>query len=259
MKFNKVLFHTRFREMAFNALESVLELKKTGLEEIVLVHIIPTDEVGFVPYGGYLKEAAERIREQARNRFEDWQQTIEAAGIRSKIRVETGAVTAKIISIAEEEKVQLIVAGRKKRTLLELVYVGSHILDLLRRSPLPVLMTKHMVQYEVDGEQLTRTNDHIFDRPLLATDWSRPSEKALDALLAFKGLTEKALVTHVIGNKLAKGMEPAGMQALEDESHRRLKTYCRKLEKEGLSANPTYPLAGLRRRLSACPGNAGPA
>lgn len=236
MNLKKILFHTRFREMAFNALESVLELKKAGLEEIVLTHVIPTDEVGFVPYGGYLKEEAQRLREQARSRFKEWQQTIEAAGIRSKIRVEVGSVTAEIISIAEEEKVQLIVAGRKKRTLLEVVYVGSHILDLLRRSPLPVLMTKYMVQYEVDDEQMTRTNEHIFSRPLLATDWSEPSEKALDALLAFKGLAEKALVTHVIGDKLAKGLDPVSLQTIEDESRRRLETYCRNLEEGGLPA-----------------------
>ncbi len=236
MKFRKILFHTRFRDMAFNALESILELKKAGLEEIVLTHIIPTDEVGFVPYGGFLKEEAERYREKARARFEDWRPTIEAAGVRSKIRVDIGNVTPKIISIAEEEDVQLIVAGRKKRTLLEVVYVGSHILDIVRRSPLPVLMGKYMVQYEVDGEQMTRTNDHVFERPMLATDWSNPSEKALDALLALKGLAEKALVTHVIGDKLTKGMAPDGLQALEDESRQRLETYCRKLEESGLPA-----------------------
>jgi hypothetical protein len=35
MKIEKVLFHTRFRELAFNALEAVLELKKVGLKEIL--------------------------------------------------------------------------------------------------------------------------------------------------------------------------------------------------------------------------------
>ncbi len=236
MKFRKILLHTRFREMAYNSLEAVLELKKAGLEEIVLTHIIPTDEVGFVPYGGFMKEEAERHREKARAQFADWQPVIEAAGVRSKIRVEVGAVVPKIISIAEEEGVQLIVAGRKKRTLLEVVYVGSHILDLVRRSPLPVLMGKYMVQYEVDGEQMTRTNDHVFVRPMLATDWSKPSEKALDALLALKGVAEKAIVAHVLCDKITKGMDPGGLQALEKESRKRLDAYCRRLEDGGLPA-----------------------
>ncbi len=249
MKFRKILLHTRFREMAYNSLEAVLELKKAGLEEIVLTHIIPTDEVGFVPYGGFMKEEAERQREKARARFEDWRPAIEAAGVRSKIRVEIGAVVPKIISIAEEEDVQLIVAGRKKRTLLEVVYVGSHILDLLRRSPLPVLMGKYMVQYEVDGEQMTRTNDHVFVRPMLATDWSAPSEKALDALLALKGVAEKALVTHVLCDKITKGMDADGLKVLEKESRRRLESYCRRLEDGGLPAESHLSFGHAAREI----------
>jgi len=249
MKFRKILLHTRFREMAFNALEVVLELKKAGLEEIVLTHVIPTDEVGFVPYGGFMKEEAERHREKARARFEDWRPTIEAAGVRSKIRVEVGAVVPKILSIAEEEDVQLIVAGRKKRTLLEMVYVGSHILDLLRRSPLPVLMGKYMVQYEVAGEQMTRTNDHVFVRPMLATDWSNPSQKALDALLALKGVAEKAVVAHVICDKISKGMDPEALKAIETESRRRLDAYCRKLEEGGLPAEAHLGFGSAAREI----------
>ena len=33
MKFEKILFHTRFREMALSALEALLDLTKVGLKE----------------------------------------------------------------------------------------------------------------------------------------------------------------------------------------------------------------------------------
>ena len=49
MSFNKVLFHTRFREMAFESLESILELKAAGFKEIVLAYVIPREDVAFVP------------------------------------------------------------------------------------------------------------------------------------------------------------------------------------------------------------------
>ena len=119
MKIEKVLFHTRFRDLAFNALEAVLELKKAGLKEIVLTSIIPRDDVAFVPYGGYLKDEAKRLEEVARLRLEQWQENIADKGVRSTIRIETGAVNSKILSIAGEEKVDLIVTGRKKRTAIE--------------------------------------------------------------------------------------------------------------------------------------------
>ena len=79
-------------------------------------------------------------------------------------------------------------------------------------------------------------NDHIYQRPLLATDWSAPSENALKAILSFKGVAEKVLITHVIGNKIAKGVGESDLKALEKESKTRLEAYCRVAEEAGLPA-----------------------
>lgn len=234
MKIKKVLFHTRFRDLALNALDAVLELKKAGLKEIILTSIIPRDEVAFVPYGGYLKDEEERLEEVARLRFEQWQDNIAEKGVDCKIRIETGVVNSKILSIAEEENVDLIVTGRKKRTTFEKIYVGSHVLDILRRSPLPVLMGKYMVQYEWEGEVLTQVNDHIFETPLLATDWSQPSENALEFIKSLKGLSKKAIVLHNIDDKLSKGMEMSALKEMEKESKKRLETYSQKLNEAGV-------------------------
>jgi len=236
MIFKKVLFHTHFRELALNSLKTIMELKKVGLESIILTHIIPRDEVSFVPYGGYLKETETQMKAEARMRFEDWQELLDEHGIKSHIRIEVGAPNAEILSIAEEEGVDLIVIGRKKRTLMEKVYVGSHIMDILRRSPVPVLMSKYMVQFEWDNEQLTRTNEHIFNRPMLATDWSQPSENAMQSMSALKGLAETILVVHVIGAKLSKGMGSDKRSHIKEESKIRLQNYCRTIEQFGMSA-----------------------
>ncbi|MBW2645676.1 MAG: universal stress protein [Deltaproteobacteria bacterium] len=236
MKFKKILFPTRFRELAFNSLESVLELKKAGLEEIVLTYIIPREEVAFVPYGGYMKDEEERLREQAQIRFEDWQEAISKKGIKSKIRIEVGAPIAKILRISAEEKVDLIVAGRKKRTTLEKVYVGSHTLELMRRSTVPILISKYMVQFEWEGELITRVNDRIFTNPLLATDWSDPSKKALKAVSALKGAVDKAMVTHIVGVKIGKGLDKSEVKRVEKESKERLGNYCDELKKDGIKA-----------------------
>ena len=226
MIFKKVLFHTHFRELALNSLKTILELKKAGLESIILTHIIPRDDVSFVPYGGYLKETEAQLKAEARMRFEDWQEIIAKHGIESHIRIEVGAPNAEILAIAEKENVDLIVIGRKKRTLMEKVYVGSHIMDILRRSTVPVLMSKYMVQFEWDNEQLTRTNEHIFDRPMLATDWSQPSDNARKSMSALKGLAKTILVVHVIDAKLSKGMNQDRLSQIEKESKSRLRNYC---------------------------------
>ena len=56
MKIEKILFPTKFRELAFDSLESLLVLKEVGLKEVVLYYVIPREEISFVPYGGYLKQ-----------------------------------------------------------------------------------------------------------------------------------------------------------------------------------------------------------
>lgn len=236
MIIKKLLFPTKFQELAFNALESLTDLKSSGLQEIILAHVINREDVGFVPYGGYLKEEEIRLREEARIRFEDWQKMLSKKGIDSKIRIEVGNPIPEILRIAEDEKVDLIVAGRKKRTDLEKTYVGSHTLDLMRRSTLPILISKYMVQYEWMGELATQVNKHPFQRPLLATDWSEGSKKALELLTSFHGLTEKVLVAHIIDVKICKGCDNEEVERLKQESNQRLAEYCRQLEKAGFQA-----------------------
>ena len=236
MPFETLLFHTRFRELAFNSLKSILELKAVGLKKVVLAHVIPREEVSFVPYGGTLKDDLHRLQEEARLKFADWIQTIGDPQLTFSQRVEVGSANARILDMAVEEKVDLIVVGRKKRTTLEKVYVGTHILDILRRSTVPVLMSKYMVQYEWQGEPLMRTNDQIWKRPLLASDWSAPSRRGLDAALALKGLAEKIIVCHVIGARRIKNVDPAGIKRLEDESTVRLQAYCRQIFEAGMES-----------------------
>jgi nucleotide-binding universal stress UspA family protein len=241
MTFETLLFHTRFRELAFNSLKSLLDLKVAGLKKVVLAHVIPREEVAFVPYGGTLKDDEKRLREEARLQFDDWIQTIGDPQLEFHQRIDVGTTNAAILDMAKAEKADLIVVGRKKRTVLEKVYVGTHVLDILRRSDVPVLMSKYMVQYEWQGEMLVRTNDKIWKRPLLASDWSEPSRRALDVTLALKGLVEKIIVTHVLGARRIKNLAPPAIKRLEDESVRRLQSYCREIDDAGMSSE--YHLA----------------
>ena len=236
MKFEKILFPSKFREFDFDSLEFLLELKKAGLKEIVLTFVIPKEDVAFVPYGGYLKDEEERLREEARIRFEDWQESVSKKGIKTKIRIEVGAPIPKIMSIAEEEKVDMIVAGSGKKTEIEEVCLGSHTLGLIRRATIPILVNKYMVRFEREGELVTQVNSRIFANPILATDWSKPSEKAMEVLMSLKGSVEKAMVAHIIEVKIAKGHDKSGLERLEKESEKRLKEYCDRLKKNGIKA-----------------------
>lgn len=230
MKINKILFPTKFRHLSLNSLEQLYPLKAAGLKEVVLCYIIPRDEVGFVPFGGYLKEEEERLRAEARIRFEDWQKSLSKQGIGSNIVIAVGDPVPKLLRVAEEEKVDLIVAGKKNVTTTEGIFLGSNTVQIMRRSKVPILTSKYMVEYEWNGEKASRRNDKIFERPLFATDWSDPSERALKAVLLLGPVIKEALVCHVICSKMSRNLDADGLQRLEQESREMLGVYCKTLQ-----------------------------
>lgn len=237
MGFEKVLFHTQFREMSLEALSAVLTLTAVGLREVVLVAVIPRDEVAFVPYGGYDKTEEDRQREVLADRFEPYLRAVAAAGLTGRVRIECGIVNAAVLDIAKAEAVGLIVTGRKKRSLMEHIYVGGHTLDLVRRSPVPILMGKFMVEVDREGQTETRINDHPFRHPMLATDFSDPSRRALDHLTGLKGCAEHVTVVHTIGQRRSQGMSVEGIAALEAESRNHLNDAVSRLINAGIPAD----------------------
>jgi nucleotide-binding universal stress UspA family protein len=235
----RILFATKFGELSLDAVKSLLDLKQAGMEEIILTHIIPRDEVAFVPFGGYLKDEEQRLREEARIRFEDWQDDLEKAGVGVKVFIEEGDPVPEIMKIAEAEKVNLIVSGRTRRTNLEKVYVGSHTLELLRRSStIPVLVSTCMAACDIDGECVKRLNEHPFQRPLFAADWSAPSEHALQFIVSLRGAVEKVDVVHVIALKISREHDHSDWKRIEAESRDRLHRYCGILRKAGIEGEP---------------------
>lgn len=236
MSIKKILFPTKFRAFAFNALESLIVLKKAGLKEIILCHVISREEVGFVPYGGYLKEEEEKMREEARIKLEDWQEFLSGKGIKSRIVIEVGKPISKILDIAEKQKVDLIIVGRKEKIAVEKSFIGSYTTNIISRSNTPVLASKYMVQFELDGATLTRTNDRLFEMPLLVTDWSYPSQNAIEFLVSLKGVVKKAFIFHSIDVKGSKENDEPELHHLEEECRKNLDESCKKLKHAGIKA-----------------------
>ena len=231
MGINKILFPTKFRELSFDALSALLELKEAGLKEVVLLHVIEREQVSFVPYGGYLKEEEERLRDIARLKFEEWQQFLERKGIKSKFHILVGSPVPKILAVAEEDNVDLIVAGRKKAHTLER-YIGSCMLDLLQRSKKPVLVFKYMCYHIEKGREFWVLNQRLCDHLLLATDFSEPSERAFHFLENFEGLAKKISLVHVVSEDLDK----AALEKEASEAKTKLNELSQKLQQKGFTS-----------------------
>ena len=223
MKFKKMLFVTDFDELWFDALESLMELRKAGLNHVVFLHVIRKESVTMRRGKGYLKDEDIRLRQMADVRFIEWAESIFEKGMECGAYVVVGDPLPKILSTAETEGIDLIVTKAHKTTKLERLYAGSTTIELLRRSKTPVLVHKYMLP---SG----KINDKPFEVPLFTTDWSSPCERALEQIITLKNIVKKVVVVHVVNDETVKGKSKNDLMKIQKENK---KTFFTSNDKSG--------------------------
>ena len=229
MKDKKLLFVTQFEELWFDALQSLMDLRKAGFNHAVFLHVIERDRIAMHRGKGYLKDEEVKLREMANVRFIDWAESLFEQGMEVGAYIVVGNPLPKIISTAAEEAVDLIVTGRHKKAKFEELYGGSQTLEILERTSTPVLVYKYILP---SG----KVNERPFERPLLTMDWSHASEKAVQYLLSFKSILKKVIAVHVIGEKEFKSTSAMEIQSLRKDNRQKLEDVCAAFEKEGVEA-----------------------
>lgn len=224
MEIRKMLFVTDFEGLWFDALRSLMALRGVGLDHVVLLHVIER-KIGY-----YTKEEKERLRAMAEVRFVDWAQSLYEEGMECGSYIVVGDTVRKMIETVEEEEVDLVVINRQKRTKMEKFYIDSKTLEFLRKTPRTVLVHKYQ-------SESGRVNDRLFERPLLAMDWSPPATRALDFLVGLKGIIKKLQVVQVVTDKDIEGLGKRGLLKMEREHRRKLYELCSSLKDEGIEAD----------------------
>jgi nucleotide-binding universal stress UspA family protein len=215
MSIKRILYTTKFRDLSLQALKELFVLKKVGLEEIILLHIIPREDVSYVFPLGYLEEEVNRLKEEVELRFEVWGKEIKASGLNYRTIIKVGDPVYDIPAVCEEEKVDLLVLGKKKRGTL---FVGSRTKEILKQAKVPTLVFK----YQIKEEDLKIENKNIFQRPLLAIDFSPPSLRALEFFYRLKDVFERGMVVYVIPSAKVEGLDKMRMKALEEDASQKL-------------------------------------
>lgn len=231
MKITTMLFVSEFEELWFDALQSLMELRKAGLNHVVFLHVIPRDRVAMKRGSGYLKQEERKLREIADIRFIDWAETLFEEGMEVGAHIAIGNVVPKIISVAEIEKVDLIVTARIKKGKFGEIFLGSETSDLLRRTEKPVLLYNYQSQAGKVGE-------NPFERVFLALDWSVSSEKVLDFVLAMKEAVKRVEIMHVLSEKQIGKMSKMEAHKIERENKKRLDEVCDTFVQERFDARP---------------------
>jgi nucleotide-binding universal stress UspA family protein len=224
MEIKKMLFVTDFEGLWFDALRSLMELRKVGLDHVVLLHVIER-KIGY-----YTQEEKAKLRAMAEVRFVDWAQSLYEEGLECGSYIIVGDTVRKILTTVEEEEVDLVVINRQKRTKTEKLYADSKTLEFLRKTTIPVLVHKYKLVLGKEGGML-------FERPLLAMDWSPPAVRALEFLVGLRGIVKELQIIYVISEKDIGGLARRGLLKMEREHRRKLYELCSSLRDKGIEAD----------------------
>lgn len=249
MEIRKLLFVTRFNTLRFDALQSLMDLKKASLDHVVFLHVIEREKVAMRRGKGYEKSAEIRLREKANIRFIDWAETLFEQGMEVGVYIVVGTFASQVIQAAEKESVDLIVLSPERKGRFEQLYSGSDITEIVHRAATPVLVYKYLAQKGPLAE-------NPFERPLLTTNWSDSNQRAIDALKSLKQVIREVDVVHVASEKDLKETSAMAIQKTRKENRRKLEALCDDLEDAGIAAKPHVyigdPVAEIDKAAREC-------
>lgn len=229
MEIKKLLFVTKFEELGFDALQSLLTLSKAALDHVVFVNVIERDRVAMHRGVGYQKEEERRLRETANIRFIDWAEDLFEEGMEVGVYIPVGSLASEVIKAAQKEEADLIVIGRSHKSILEHFYSGSDIVEIIRRTSIPVMVYKPIAENAFVLEK-------PFERILLATDWSAACMRAIEYLKGLKDVAQLIDVVHVADKKELSGSTAMEIQKTRKQKRDRLDKICDEFEAAGIKA-----------------------
>lgn len=183
----KILWTTDFSDEAREALLYADAFAKTFNSKIIALHVMPDISPALydaaVVIKGELARRVDYVKMEAEKRLNAIKK---AKKIAFKVIIEEGNAAKKIIEVAEKEKVDLIVLGRRGLSAIEKLFIGSVANQVLRNSPVPLLLTKK------------KRGKPRFKKILVPTDFSEQEEKERDyAWRLAKGFDSDITLLHV--------------------------------------------------------------
>ncbi len=177
MELNRMLYATDLEEPRNRLLESMLDVTKVGLREVVFLH-------------SRGKNIAERY-------YRDWQTRFWNQGVKVWAHREEGSLVDSISRVASDDSFSLVVAEFGEEGVK--VVSRSALRRLVKGLATPLLIVRQK------GGQSQEVDRPVFDRVVFATDWSPSAERAATFLLDFNGLIKEMDIVNVIGGKLTVG------------------------------------------------------
>lgn len=241
--YEKILYPIKFEEFSTEILKCLLNFKKVGTKEIVLIHVVNILKIPMEKYAGYDVDFTKTLMEIADKKMEKAIKLISEAGLSSKKFISVGIPYREILKVAEQEKVSLIVSGRQRKSLLGEIFIGSNTDKIIRYGRFPVYVPKYPACFGGEISACERYCENPFTKILYPTDWSDCAESAIKYITGLKNLIEEIVVAHIMDEKSMKLQSVEKFKEFERIDNEKLESLKLKLEKEGFKVK-TYLTVG---------------
>ncbi len=233
--FERILFPTDFSVYA-NAVTACLpSLQTAGVKEVILLHVIRANDVPLPET--YNLESYKYIRWSVEEQLNLLRMLMEGHGLRVRTRIAYGSPVSEIVRTVGEEQVDLIMIGAQGTTLAQELMIGSTAFEIMRRSPVPVLLEKAEIVREEGHNRCRWTCAEMFQRILHPTDFSAYADEAYRTVEMLREAgTREVVLLHIQDERLLKHRTEEQLAAFDKEDRARLEERCQRLADLGLKA-----------------------
>lgn len=235
--FARVLFPTDFSAYSDAVFACLPDLKPAGLREVVLLSVIRSNDVPMSETVN--RESLDYWRWSLEEKLNIARMALEGKGLRALTRVEYGNPAEQILSVSEDERVEMIVLGAQGATAAQELLIGSTAYEVIRRANVPVFLQKFEVVRELGHMRCRQVCEHAFERVLHPTDFSEPAEAAFQVVKRLKAAgTKEVVVLHVQDDRVMKQRPAEQLAEFDNHDTDRLQALCKALSMFGLQAQP---------------------
>lgn len=244
--FRRILFPTDFSSYATATLGCVAELKKVGMREIVLLHVVHQDEG--ISGSTVDLDRVERLTREAGKTLETARIGLESQGFQVKTRVEVGVPGREIVRVAEEEDVSIIAMGSHGRGMLGSFLMGSVTESVLRNARRPVWVEKFNTVTKLGEVECRRVCERAFGKILWPTDFSENAAVAFNYVKELREAgVEEVVLLHVQDERAMRHRTAEEIAEFDRIDKSRLAEVAGEMERLGIAAKVRlehgYPVA----------------
>ncbi len=207
-----------FSEHSVRAYQHALSVAEHYRARLVAQHIVELSRYPYADYGatsGDYAEFCRALREGGKEQLREFVRKHPHDEIQPELVVHEGVAPDCILSLAQAQKVDLIVMGTHGRRGYDRFVLGSVTNRVMRKTPCPVLAVCKPQQGSASADMAAgepRRHAHHLNRVLFCTDFSENSERALNYAISVTGEYDAELtLLHVLEEVPSRGKTEEAM------------------------------------------------